>query len=499
MLHHTSKFLIIASNPNNSTLNGITLHLTQCGVYNYATIFESNNLIYIKVDDIIKKTAKFINRLDAFSNKNISKLIFPDRTRNAHFNIIAALGNPYFFKKDNKPYSKYSYMLDVFSKYFMSLCKLEIIPDLSEVQKIINERRKRRQYDLSLINIVAQGSIPKLLTYEQEAFCILVPKIPTISLVLDEFFLSRPFEGKIWFLWILSLILAGLCWKFLRRSDDSSFWKFIYSNIVMLFGQNLQLKSGRRILKLLFQIFIFSNFILNNIYEGIVTSSMIVQTGFYKFTTFSELLESKIEFKFFSSSSIGKIFDEMKIPKYDHVRERFVIGDRSSHQLLEMARKNIVIITTCSNADMLIRANSNESILPYYYFLPEKLMNQFQMLDVGLNSQYVEKWQEVLDFAFAGGLVNKWKELHASFVNISMKQPNAIEPDTILSFKEIFPFAVKILFFHMMAFLIFLLEIFCHDFLSNLSWKYIHREIHSQKKKVMRPKVRRIQVKPIII
>lgn len=466
-----------------------------CGVYNYVTLFELNQNIFAKVDDAISKSVMLIRKLSTLKPAEISQALYPDRVRNSPFVVLAILDYPFMFTRNNKYFSKYFSMLDAFKEVFNSSHKISVLSyeSLNETEKIVNARKRKRQYDLALMNIVAYNSVPKLLTYEKEGICVLVPKIPTISGWTLQPILLQPFQTNVWLIWLAGLVIAALCWKLLKRQQDSSSLRFLYVSLIMIVGQLPNVRSTRRVLRILFQMIVISSFFFKNVYEGIVTSTMITKLDYKRFQTFEQLLESEIQFKFSLTRTISLRLAEVYNLKYDYVRSRFKIEDKLQSSYVEMAKENCVFLTTCTNAEYLM--TFNESVQSYYYILPHELLSHYRFLDVGVNSNFVEKWQDVMNHAFQTGLQNAWNMFHKLGMSNAAIHLDITESDTTLTIVEILHIFIQLLFLHAVATVVLLLEIFYHDFVKNLSWKLLLRR--NKRKNIVKPKVNIIQVRPV--
>lgn len=458
-----SKFIIATSKSDEKHINDITIHMVHCLIYNYIILFENDQDTTVRVDDVEKKQAMIVINLKLILKRRASPIIYPDRSRNAVYKILAFKRPPLVHSRGKKTVSRYFYFFDTLAKIQNSTLVYEWQNNSFEpieIQKVIHTKKLQRAFHIALIHVNMLESYPKLEIYEEDPYCIVVP-LRRFTIVQAIFF--APFDKTTWILLFVSVVVAVLGWKLLQKSDASSHWRFLSEMLANMVAQSLSLRSKRKVLLLLLQIFIFSIFYLRNLYEGVVTSIMSERSDFIKYQTFEKLLESNSDVKLF----LSKAFFMKNYSKLERWQDR-IYFDTELKTPFEMAESNFVIINICSEIELFMKLRGGEE---FYYMIPEKINNQLLKLDVGFTNPYLERWQLIMDRAIETGLMQIWKKFHKNAINPIMSRASGDENNDAvpLSIKDLYQVFLIVPFGLVLALLIFLIELFYHDCVSKLS------------------------------
>lgn len=138
-------------------------------------------------------------------------------------------------------------------------------------------------------------SEPKLLTYEENCYCALVP-LPKKTSVFQLIFI-KPFDEFIWILMFITIMCCcGIWWLFRLLDSNEPNILLAFGIFTMFIGQGAEFPRQKRwILAILLQLIIFMIFILSNAYEGVVTSFMIQPIQENRLGTVNQLTESNYE------------------------------------------------------------------------------------------------------------------------------------------------------------------------------------------------------------
>lgn len=121
--------------------------------------------------------------------------------------------------------------------------------------------------------------------YDEEAYCALIPRPPRLTFL---HFLLTPFDGFTWIFTLAAVASGTFVWQRLTKSFDSAlgFLFFVFSGF---FGQFVVLNAKRKVLVIILQLFVLMTFILGNIYESMITSTMTASRDGRRLKTFDEL------------------------------------------------------------------------------------------------------------------------------------------------------------------------------------------------------------------
>lgn len=362
--------------------------------------------------------------------------------------------------------------------------------NFTRTKVIYNELKRTQNYDIDLIDVPVNEFKPKLTIYEEEDFCAMIPMKKSLT-ALQAAFLDYSFDLIIWFLWLLSIAIGSVVWKLLNRFDGNSHWRFSSAVLAMIIGQTIEVRTKRKILIFMLHIFLVSTFYMKNVYEGVLTATMVNTIESSRYSTFDEVLQSDIKYNFVVTP---KVHSWMKIlSSYEKVHDRVLTAATYMPSLL-LASQKIVIVNYCSNIKHRMIMKKPDLASLYYYMLPQKLLVHHKGLDVGLASPYLERWQNIINRAYETGLIKAWD----FFIGVDellrkMRGRDHIEEYSVLTVEDILPVIIRTGIFFLFALFIFLCEIFYKEFLSKLSWDLFVKK----PERLRRLRVRRVQVQPI--
>lgn len=107
VLSHLSKFLIVSSKSDLKSLSALAMDMTFSGAYNYVTLYEHNERIFVKIDDILARNTAMLKKLDSIPKENITSELFSDRVLNSRFSVLTLEMFPFSFVKNGMLRSKY--------------------------------------------------------------------------------------------------------------------------------------------------------------------------------------------------------------------------------------------------------------------------------------------------------------------------------------------------------------------------------------------------------
>jgi hypothetical protein len=251
------------------------------------------------------------------------------------------------------------------------------------------------------------------------------------------------------------MVLAILCWKYLKREGHDSHWRFLSAILANLVNQSVSIGKNRLILIAMLQIFILSTYYLRNLYESDVTSVLTDRLSYQKFRTFDELLTSKENFSFMVDDDF--LFHLKNHVKFDAAR---IVTKFTNYS--HMAESNVVLVSVCSQLDAALRKPNRASF--HYFMLPEKMIPSYVQYDVGVISPYIDKWQTFMDYAFETGLTQIWERMYSDSVFGVTSREETYESSQVepLSVRDVYKVFMILPIGLGIAFFVFLCEILYH-------------------------------------
>jgi len=358
---------------------------------------------------------------------------------------------------------------------------------------------------------------PKLLTYEENGYCALVPKPPRTS--VTELIFIKPFDRFVWLLLGLTVLACLVTWRlFYNRGTSDSFWLLMFGMFAMFVGQGVQFRrTNRVVLIILLQLIVSVIFVLSNGYQGAITSFMIQPESENRMKTVKELLDSDIRIT--SSPSFENLIQDSE--EFQKIQSKLDVTHTviTSQAINNLTKHKSTLIMKCDMAEYILTLYET---LSSYYMLPEKILLYIEQLEASFLNPFIERFQLLMDWSFEVGLPQAWK-LYDENRGI-LKVDENVESD-ILQLKDLFQVFHTLLIGYTLASLLFLAEICFHDCIVRLNLNfyasklrnYINqlgqikqnkpkvrkqrqaKKIRRTKQKADKPKVRRIVVAPIYV
>jgi hypothetical protein len=236
-----------------------------------------------------------------------------------------------------------------------------------------------------------------------------------------------------------------------------------------------------------------SIFILSNVYEGIVSSSMI-DPGIKYLKSVKDLLESHFEiiadeavqYSFQNYTQYSSRISSSNLPtdfKYD----------------TNMIHQRYAFVRLCYVAEQILNSQLGNKRFwsEYYYILPERIPNQFIRLEASFLNPFLERFQYYMDLSFEAGLPTMWKAFESHMVY----KPE--ESNNYLELKDLAPVFLILFVGCALSGFVLLIEICYIDFIRHLDWSNFNQRIRTcfnslfrKMKRKQRPKVNKIFVQP---
>lgn len=430
----------------------IILHLTE------------NNQVFIRVNNWLTGATRLNeNALIVKQKSEISHLLYPDHMVEVTMRIFTHTNPPLVTVDNGKIKSKYMYFFKILKeRRILTRIRVLSLSDPRQISSRFKEWQANRQYELFLsktFNFI--DNLPRLMTYEQLSYCVMVPKPERTSII--QFIFLQPFD---WITWILLIIFTFLAMIFLKilKSSQMRFLSAILANLV---GQAVEFRHNRITLTFLLQFFIFATFQLSILYDAEITSAITERFEERRYSTFNDIIDSDEKFNFVMTSSFAKHLIDSE--KFENIRDRVKYSISLNYSPKEIAEKKIVIIAMCDVAELHLSNLSN-----FYYVLPEKILPHYLQFDVALINPFLEKLQSIMNYAFEGGLPQAWEKLEKFSLNNDglTEEFGEFESEQPLKLEELIQVFLILPVGLSLSLLVFLCEILYYK-CQHISWTWI--------------------------
>lgn len=241
-------------------------------------------------------------------------------------------------------------------------------------------------------------------------------------------------------------------------------------------------------LKILFQILIFTLFIIGNGYQSVITNFMMNPMQISHIESLDELFDSNLKIV------VPSAF-HLEMSNNSKYQNAFKDGRVLLDEMKDLNKAKPFGISILCDGEYKIANAFNRT---GYYKLSYTLQKtKFLTLNAGIFNPLFNNLQNLILRCFEFGLIKVWKENFKAEVKEGFRtsgrtiyQP--VEKNRTLDLSQILPICVVLLIGHGFALLSFLCEIFYHDFLSKLG--YFSKKFKKNRVKKMTIVVRKVQV-----
>jgi len=318
-------------------------------------------------------------------------LIFPDKLKNmagCAYKIVVYSQIPKLVIQQGSPKSPYVHFVKMIQKVQNATIVYTIIKNEMELANYWASR----QLDLTLnTGIQMYSREPKLITYEEAGYCALVPLPPKVPLFQSIFI--KPFDGLTWMFLVITMACPVVVWWMFRgRGAVDSPWLLGYGMIVMFIGQGVDFsRQNRLVLTILLQLIIVMIWILNNAYEGVITSFMIQPIQENRLETFEQLVA--LDYEIMTDEIFARAIKDTGI--YQPLIQRLnSSGNNLRDELvIELQRQHFVFILNCDTAEIIIGVtfSNDKKVSEFYYLLPQKIFPEFEQLVASYLNPFIER------------------------------------------------------------------------------------------------------------
>lgn len=473
--HHMAKIICISIN-NVNILQHVEIFkvFLQFGYIDFVIVSKSSQDIKISTIESVR------GKLLVYKNNFDAKTIFPDKLKNLNgrkYNIALFHQPPYLLIENDKPRAPLTHFLSSIADIQNASINYIILKQF----ELIKNYWQSREMDLTLNSAFSHPTspFPKLLTYDETAYCAFAPV--NTKHELREFILFQPFDFLIWMLLILTIVSCAAVWRLFRGRGAVDSHLMIGVAIPATFiNQGVSFSNrNHAVLNILFHLVIVMIFILSNAYEGVITSFMIQPPQEQRWERFEHILASNYEIM------TDGVFSEAVKDSKDFMAVKSRINDSiiklGRKYGPEIKRQHYVFIMKCDQAEFELKRTfpTGEKISYYYYLLTERIMKNFVRLEASYLNPFIERLQFYMDLSFQAGLPQIWKTFTSRDI---MNNPNH-QPTNDQDFLNLE--SIKIVFGILLVGLaistfVLLIEIIFYHFLRNLDFINLRRQLRNK-------------------
>lgn len=469
----TAKFIFITNLIDRRFLYNTYLFFRFVGATNYVSLLNAANGVIFQI----------MNPLDGEGFTSIEQLsidvLFPNNLKDLHgykYKLLAFDEHRKVIIENGTVRSKSMFLIDTIAKKQNAGHFLKAQLKWKEYNVSINYTEIYAQlFVRGIVDITPNTAIEyvlddqeteKLMTFEETAYCAIVPMPDRISLF--EILLT-PYDSITWIMMIFSISVCAVLWWifniFHRQQSGNSAGRFTFGMTAVFLQQMIPFPGNIRMQVILMQICIFMIFILGNAYQSIITTMMTDARNGIRIKSFDELMKSDYNFK----------VDRQFLRKFETSEDYQLIkhkltksgGYFNDINYMEYRQNRTALIFRCDIAESeLYKRNLSASASNHFYMIPERFYRYYEQLDVNLFSPFLQKMQEITDWTFVAGLAQEWQVMLGPKRNERLANEHAAleNEEYLLKLSDLTEVFYLLLIGHAIALMVFIFELFWHKY-----------------------------------
>lgn len=397
--------------------------------------------------------------------------VFPDKLLNLNgyaYKSIFYVRPPRLFSRNGKIYGPEVFFMETFAKKQGATLELIQVSDEANGIAIVDALLDEADVCLNTDAFLSK-SIKSVNTFDTDGFCALVPH-PKIKSHFD--FIYKPFDLSIWILVLLSMLGGTAVWHFLNKTSliqSNSAGYFLFGFLSGFVGQTISFRRHRRMQKIVLQLTILLTFMLSTLYESQVISMMSDSSYGKRITTIDELVDGDYSFHVSRRFSLELNGSE----HYQKMSSRIVKPlETLTFNYKQTAADNVVLVDTCSLFEDILEHPENyffgqhDKPSMFYYKLDQSFSSFSLKFPIAEFSQIQQRLEEWSLRVFESGIKQASTTLNPLGRTPFSSIPKIEEDQILMNLGNIAPAFYMLAFGLILAAIVFLLEIFYHDFLN---------------------------------
>lgn len=460
-INTNTKVLIHSSKAD---IHNVSKFFTKRGVLDFAFIYDENSKI------VVQKLEKFNGQLEILKNAKQAKTIFPDKLKDLQGYEYRIIWTAKSANKTNRINLRTFKLFKAISK--VQNAKVKFLRQKLNLENSFNYLEGPyglRKADFVVNKAIKREKYPNpTILYNRNSFCVTIPKIR-----IDEgikFSRMIQFDRSSKILLIIMWIALPIIWRLYQgRGAYESTLDFIVKFYAIFYGQSQSFsRKNRLILKILAQILIFMTFVCS-IYSqrfiGIVLSNPDSALG----------LESSHSI-FMRKSDTILMVDSILDPIMSATDHGYQIMKQHGRvtlyqeESIDFSALNLRKMSVIGECDFIRMIASNDV---YVNRAPRDLSLSYIQINGGLLNPLDKKVQKFIRYSFEGGLMEIWETMIKMkiFGQNFPKSEAAIGGGYYedLEFEKLAPVFYLLFQCQMPCVVVFILELFYHGFIRQLS------------------------------
>ena len=295
---------------------------------------------------------------------------------------------------------------------------------------------------------------------------------------------------------IVSVVACAFVWQILNcvRGEADSALYFIFGMVAVLLGQGIPFKPHHNGQKILLQLCMMMMFILGNLYQSLIISSMTWSRDGIRLETFEELFDSGTEM--FVSDTFYHILKNSN--EFDDVLKRMEAIETFETKKLISSKK--ALIDRCDALEYLTKVYVDFDLGSHFYTLPASTMPFYEQLVLARSSPFYEKLQTMHNYVLESGIRQHWNYLQDREKSSEMYRNDLFitSEQYLLNLDDLYGVFYLLLGGFVISVFAFVLELIWSYLRHGVDYRKITKTIRKKcrsKKQTMH--VRRIQVHPM--
>lgn len=198
--------------------------------------------------------------------------------------------------------------------------------------------------------------------------------------------------------------------------------------LVYFIGQSVTFHTGKKVLVVIIQLYMFAMIIMSNLYQGEMTAFMTTPLVEHRIKTIEEFSQGNFKI---ATDELFKSFAAENYPRI-HGMIKYVLHETLEKTYSQHRQENIAFIYKCDEFTQKFYYLIFDGFAEHYYLIPEIILPYYRFYDTCYGSPFAAKWQEYMDWSFSTGLHQHWEFLLSQEFSYIHEVNSIEEEDSIL-------------------------------------------------------------------
>jgi len=465
--NHLSKFLIVRSGVAKLIPQNVQKHLNSNGIQNFAIVSEENGSVGVQRPEIFNGEVKIVSKIQMY---RLSRQIFPDKLKDLQgykYKVAIDFSSYGISSRNNRIIQRTSLLFKTIAKSQNASFKIISVEE--------SEALVQQKFDFVIDSkfSLERHATPSVL-YNRNTLCILLPKVNKFT--ARELIDPHKADFSIVICLIVTYVGLFITWRLYKgRGAVESPVVLIFKLVAAFNGQGVHFsRDNRLVLKILTQLLMLTAVFANIFCQWNIGTSLAYSKSELSLKDTYKVFADRDDSRMALDAIVEKVMMNY-VTSYDYMKakNRIVIFDEINFDFNSFDNQKMAVVGQCEFVKILVTQNQHF----FAYSLPS-ILSSTQVV-YGPQIPFFQKIGNLINYSFEAGLPDIWETMIKMLIFGQNFQKSEVEVEKnifeILGFDKLMPLFYTLFRGIGIAFVVFILEIFYHGFIRNLSWQLVRR------------------------